>query len=79
LKLVSWDYPQGNSLKDRIDKSGFHPITSLKTLMKKEKEELLKKGIVLCREIADNPEILNDLSIPNRRKKSIINEAKALI
>ena len=79
LKLVSWNYPQGNSLKDWIDKSGFHPVTSLKTLMKKEKEGLLKKGVVLCRQILDNKETLNDFSISNRRLKKIIKEAESLI
>lgn len=79
LKLVSWDYPKGNSLKDWIDKSGFHPVTSLKSLLKKEKEELLKKGVVLCRQILENTDMLTGLSIPNRRRKKIIKEAESLI
>lgn len=44
LKVVSWDYPAGNSLKDWIDRSGYHPITSLASLRTKEKQFLLRKA-----------------------------------
>lgn len=29
LKLISWDYPENGSLKERMDRSGLHPITCL--------------------------------------------------
>ena len=51
LHLISWDYPSEGSLKDRIDAAGFHPITALGGLNKKEKQALLDKDIVLCRNI----------------------------
>ena len=34
MLMTSWDYPRGNGLKDRIDKSGLHPLTALTTLTK---------------------------------------------
>ncbi|HLR91356.1 MAG TPA: hypothetical protein VK040_10390 [Balneolaceae bacterium] len=55
LLLTSWDYPRGNGLKDRIDKSGLHPLTALTTLTKAEKTKLLDEGIVLCKELHGNP------------------------
>jgi len=79
MKLISWDYPGGNALKDRIDRSGFHPITSLKSLTKVEKKGLLEKGIVLCREVVGNPDILTQFAIPQQRQKKILKEAQALI
>ncbi|MCF8233775.1 MAG: restriction endonuclease [Bacteroidales bacterium] len=78
LKLLSWDFPKGNSLKDWIDRSGFHPITVLKSLTKKETKILIDKGIVLCREIKNNPDVLNDLPITQRRKSSIVKEATSM-
>lgn len=78
LKIVSWNYPQGNSLKDWIDRSGFHPLTSLKSLRIKEKRILLGKDIVLCREIVNSPEVLDSLSVSQRRKNNILKEARAL-
>lgn len=79
LQLISWDYPQGSSLKDLIDRSGLHPITVLKSLTKKETKALMDRGIVLCREIAEKPELLNPLTIPQRRLNNILKEAQALV
>ncbi len=79
MTLISWDYPQVNSLKNWIDRSGFHPITSLKSLTNQDKKKLLDKGIVLCREIVSDPGLVADLRIPPRRMKNLIKEATALI
>lgn len=79
MTLISWDYPAGNSLKDWIDRSGFHPITTLKSLQKNEKQMLLDKGIVLCREIAEDHGLLAELQISNSRKKKILKEAAAML
>ena len=44
LNLVSWNFPKEGSLKERIDRSGLHPITCLSVLTKKEKQLLLDRG-----------------------------------
>ncbi len=77
LKLVSWDYPNGNSLRDMIDTAGLHPITSLQYLTKKEKQILIEKGIVLCREITKNALIMAYVK-PNKIKK-VLQEARELV
>ncbi|MFO8129529.1 MAG: ATP cone domain-containing protein [Bacteroidales bacterium] len=79
MKLISWDYPGGKGLRDWIDRAGFHPITAMKSLTNREKKKLLNKGIVLCREIAENPFLMDELAIPERRLKAIIKEAGAMI
>ncbi|MCF8229454.1 MAG: restriction endonuclease [Bacteroidales bacterium] len=78
LKLMAWDHPQGNSLKDWIDRSGLHPLTVLKSITKKELKTLMKEGVVLCREIIEQPASLDLLDLTQRRKNSIIKEARAL-
>lgn len=78
LELIGWDYPSGKSLKDLIDVTGLHPITCLTTLTKNEKAELLDTKIVLCREIADKPELLRALGINKTRLGKISTEAKQL-
>ena len=78
LGLVSWDYPEQNSLKNKIDRSRLYPITALPLLSKQDKQNILNKGIVLCREICDNPELLNDLGIAASKKKKILKEANEL-
>lgn len=78
LLLTSWDYPMGNGLKDRIDKSGFHPLTALTTLTKSEKIRLLDKGIVLCKELSETPSLLNEIGIDKSRQKKILEDSEAL-
>lgn len=78
LNLVSWDYPQHNSLKSKIDTLGLFPITSLITLTRKEKEKLLNKGIVLCKELSKKPEVLEEVGIDKVKHKKILENAKGL-
>ena len=78
LMLTSWDYPKGNGLKERIDRSGLHPLTSLTTLTTAEKSKLLDTGIVLCKEINENPSLLEQIGIAKQRQKNILNDSEEL-
>ena len=78
LMLTSWDYPKGNGLKERIDMSGLHPLTSLTTLTTTEKSKLLDTGIVLCKEINENPSLLEQIGIAKQRQKNILNDSEEL-
>lgn len=79
LKLISWDYPQQGNLRQLIDEAGFHPITTMHTITKKEKESLLGNNIILCRQILDSKELLSKLGITERRIKKIQSEANQII
>ena len=78
MYLLSWNYPKNESLRERIDAAGLHPITCLTTLTKSEKQNLLYKLIVLCKEICYNPTMLAGIGISEKRIPKIIREAKAL-
>ena len=78
LKLMSWDYPENNSLSDQINKYGLFPITSLVTLSKKDKERLLEREFVLCKDICDNPAILTEAGIDRKKHKKILENAHEL-
>lgn len=78
LLMTSWDYPIGNGLKERIDASGLHPLTALTSITKSEKTKLLDKGIVLCKEINENPSILKQVGIKKSRHKNILDDSKDL-
>ncbi len=54
IKLLSWDYPKNNGIKDLVDKKGMYPLTVLNTLSTHEKAQLMKQGIILVREITSN-------------------------
>ncbi len=78
LRLVSWDYPAGNSLKEWIDRSGYHPITSLSLLKTTEKQQLLEKGVVLCRDIKNNIPLLKEMGLCDNRIDKLLAEANLL-
>ena len=78
MLLTSWDYPMGNGLKDRIDKSGLHPLTALTTLTRSEKTKLLDKGIVLCKELHETPKILEQVGVPKSRHKKVLEDSREL-
>jgi len=77
LKLISWDYPEIGSLRQRIDHAGLHPITSLHNMTKKEKQYILDEGLVLCRELTE--EVLAKYGIRAPKIRKIMEEAKNLI
>ncbi len=78
LYLLSWDYPKNDALKDRIDRLGLYPITVSTLLTNREKQFLLSRDIVLCRELIDDSYYLDHLAISNIRKKRILEEIKQL-
>ncbi|MDY0202324.1 MAG: ATP cone domain-containing protein [Tenuifilaceae bacterium] len=78
LHLVSWDYPKGHSLKDMIDTYKMFPITVLTGLGKREKQLLMDKGVVLCRQLAENSKTLNTLGLTESKIVSILKEVHDL-
>lgn len=78
LLMISWDYPYNNGLKTLIDKSGLHPLTSLISLTKSQKQKLLEKGIVLCSELESNINLLYDMKISEQQTTKILREAQNL-
>ncbi|UUC45738.1 restriction endonuclease [Flavobacterium cerinum] len=78
LKMISWDYPEKESLKFKIEESGLFPVTCLTTLTQNEKEKLLISGVLLASEILDNSELLTNIDVHPNRVKNIIREASAL-
>ncbi|TSC60996.1 MAG: ATP-cone domain-containing protein [Parcubacteria group bacterium Gr01-1014_107] len=61
--MIGWNYPGKGNLQDMIEDSGLHPLTCLSSLSQRQKGELLRKGIVLCRKLKDNYQELESLGI----------------
>ena len=78
LYLLSWDYPKNDGLKDRIDRLGLDPITVSTLLTKREKQFLLNRNVVLCRELVGDHFYLDHLGVSEIRKEKILNEVKML-
>ena len=78
LHLVGWDYPKNDGLKDWIDESGLHPITSLTTLTIAEKQKLLDSKIVLCQTLNQDYDVLSSIGVLPPRLQKVIDECSAL-
>lgn len=78
LNLLAWSYPEGNSLKDRIDRLALYPITVSTLLTNAEKKFLLEKDVVLAKQLLENSYLLDHLGISESRTPKIINEMKQL-
>jgi hypothetical protein len=78
LYLVSWDYPKNDGLKDRIDRLGLYPITVSTLLTNREKQFLLSRDVVLCRELIHDKFYLDHLGVSDIRKEKILNEISLL-
>ena len=78
LHLLSWDYPSGQGLKDRIDRLGLYPITVSTLLTQREKQFLLSRDAVLCRQLINDDFYLDHLGISEKRKERILNEIDLL-
>ena len=74
LYLLSWDYPKNDGLKDRIDRLGLYPITVSTLLTNREKQFLLSRDVVLCRQLMHDKFYLDHLGVSDIRKEKILNE-----
>ncbi len=78
LYLLSWDIPKENGLKDRIDRLGLYPITVSTLLSKREKQFLLSRDVVLCRQLLNDSFFLDHLEVSEPRKEKIMKELRQL-
>ena len=78
LKMLSWDFPENHALKDLIERFHLFPITTLVHLNQKQKVLLTEKGIVLCRQLLQQKQVLNELVLTNSARRKIIAELESL-
>ncbi|MGC9602590.1 MAG: restriction endonuclease [Minisyncoccia bacterium] len=78
LGLLGWDYPQGATLHERIDRAGLYPITALTTLSKREKTALLSEKIVLCNTLRSHRDALERIGVTGTKAETVFQEIKAL-
>lgn len=78
LRLWGANFPPQNTLQDIIRDKHLDPITCLSALRKAEKRMLLESGVLLIKEISDNPQILKDIGLTSSRCKRVLHEIKKL-
>lgn len=78
LNLLSWDYPEGNSLREIVDRERIFPITVLTKLTQADKQKLMEMGIVICRQLSEKKHLLDEMGWDERKRKRVLKEAQVL-
>ena len=78
LTMVGWNYPNHGNLHDMILESKLHPLTCLQSLNGREKKVLLDQGIVLCKSLSENPDLIMGVGLSEDEKNKVLEEIKAL-
>jgi Holliday junction resolvase len=79
LRLLGWDYPAGEGLKHLIEKERLYPVTALTRITKREKQILLENGIVTCRQLFENPSVLDSIDFNQKKSTSLIKELNDIL
>jgi hypothetical protein len=79
LHMLSWDLPHEKSLKDMIEKSRIFPVTVLTGLNAHHKKYILSKDIVLCTQLFQNQDVLDEIGFKGQKKIKIIEELEMLV
>lgn len=78
LKLLSWDYPRGAGLKEIIDREKIFPITVLTRLTVAQKQLLMERSVVICRQIVQDESVLDVLGLEPGKRARIIEEVREI-
>ncbi len=78
IRMIGWNYPPTGNLHDMILESKLHPITCLASINGREKKELLTQGIVLCKTVIENPDLLSKIGLTGESIKKVIEEIDGL-
>ena len=78
MRMIGWNYPPVGNLHDMIIESKLHPLTCLTSINGREKKLFLDRGVVLCKTIIDNPNLLYAIGLNDSKSKKVIEEIQTL-
>jgi len=78
LELLSWEYPHGKTLHDRIEAAKLYPVTALTSLSKKEKNSLLSQRLVLCNALPNETRALASAGVTGSKADQVLEEVGSL-
>jgi hypothetical protein len=78
LTMIGWNYPPKGNLNDMIIEAKLHPLTCLVSLNGREKKMLLDQGVVLCKTIFENQQLLSDIGLSPEESKKVLEEIDQL-
>lgn len=79
LGLLGINYPNPETLGTLIQTHGLYPLTTLRTLRKGEKEELLDSGYITCKDLWNNPEVVVKLQRSKANANKVMGEIRKIL
>lgn len=79
LKLLGWNYPVGKSLHEIVAENGLQPITSLTSLGRDQKRDLIGRGVLVCTDIIGSPDVLRGVGIKDEAAERVLTEAQIVV
>lgn len=74
MKLVGWNYPTQGNLQDLVEETGLHPITCLESITPHDEKNLMAAGIVLCKQVKENLDVVKQCDIPDQKITKMLEE-----
>lgn len=74
IKVMSWDYPEGESIRDLIEKMHLYPVTMLTSLNQNHKQTLLANHVVLAQDLKTNESLLDILPLSKEEREKVLAE-----
>jgi Holliday junction resolvase len=78
MHALGWNYPTEGSLQELVERHNLHPVTCLTLLTRFHKQELLNQGVVLGKDILQNPSVLSKIGLTSTQSDRIIKEIHSL-
>jgi hypothetical protein len=78
MRVLSWDYPVGEGLRELIEEAKLHPITMLTTLSQSQKMTLLENHIVLCKDILKDEKLVDMLYLSSQDHQKLMVEISSI-
>lgn len=80
LQLISWDYPDHDSLRHWLDITRLYPLTVLTRLNRIQKQALLAQNLILCRDLLTHPQALHRLpgGLDAAQTEQILEECRSI-
>jgi hypothetical protein len=74
LHLLAWDYPQNKGLKFIVEDLKLYPITILHKLTRKEKQVLMKQGVVTCFQLLNDMSHVQKFNLTKKKETALYQE-----
>ncbi len=79
LKLLGWDYPLGEGLKDLVEKYQLYPVSILTSLAPETIQKCFDEGMVTCEQLYENSKFIHSLDISESDQKCVYKELSSLL